>query len=95
MADKPTLSRAFNTHLLEFFDDIIRIYPDNTDIVKAKKPHSKPLKRQTLPLLLRHGSKRYILLTNLLLMLGIFHSFSIRIIHKTFNLFLMLERLWL
>lgn len=36
MADKPTLSRAFNTHLLEFFDDIIRIYPDNTDIVKAK-----------------------------------------------------------
>lgn len=36
MADKSTLSRAFNTHLLEFFDDIIGIYPDNQDIVKAK-----------------------------------------------------------
>jgi hypothetical protein len=36
MADKSTLSRAFNTHLLEFFDDIIGIYPDNQDIVRAK-----------------------------------------------------------
>ena len=36
MADKSTLSRAFNTHLLEFLDDIIRIYPDNQDIAKAK-----------------------------------------------------------
>lgn len=36
MADKSTLSRAFNTHLLEFLDDIIRIYPDNPDIAKAK-----------------------------------------------------------
>ena len=36
MADKSTLSRAFNTHLLEFFDDISRIYPENQDIIKAK-----------------------------------------------------------
>lgn len=36
MADKSTLSRAFNTHLIDFFDDIIRIYPDNQDIIKAK-----------------------------------------------------------
>ena len=36
MADKSTLSRAFNSHLLEFLDDIIRIYPDNQDIAKAK-----------------------------------------------------------
>ena len=36
MADKSTLSRAFNTHLLDFFDDIIGIYPDNQDIVRAK-----------------------------------------------------------
>lgn len=36
MTDKPTISRAFNTHLLEFLDDIIRIYPDNQDIIKAK-----------------------------------------------------------
>ena len=36
MADKSTLSRAFNTHLIEFFDDIIRIYPENQDISKAK-----------------------------------------------------------
>ena len=36
MTDKSTLSRAFNTHLLEFLDDIICIYPENQDIVKAK-----------------------------------------------------------
>jgi len=36
MTDKSTISRAFNTHLLEFLDDIIRIYPENQDIIKAK-----------------------------------------------------------
>lgn len=36
MADKSTLSRAFNSHLIEFFDDISRIYPENQDIIKAK-----------------------------------------------------------
>jgi hypothetical protein len=36
MADKSTISRAFNTHLLEFLDDIIRIYPENQDVTKAK-----------------------------------------------------------
>ena len=36
MADKSTLSRAFNTHFIDFVDDIIRIYPDNQDILKLK-----------------------------------------------------------
>jgi len=36
MTDKSTISRAFNTHLLEFLDDIIHIYPENQDIIKAK-----------------------------------------------------------
>ena len=36
MADKPTLSRAFNTHLTEFLADIINIYPNNADIIQAK-----------------------------------------------------------
>jgi len=36
MADKSTISRAFNTHPLEFLDDIIRIYPENQDVTKAK-----------------------------------------------------------
>jgi len=36
MADKPTLSRAFNTHLTEFLADIINIYPNNSDIIQAK-----------------------------------------------------------
>ena len=36
MADKPTLSRAFNTHLTEFLADIINIYPTNSDIIQAK-----------------------------------------------------------
>lgn len=36
MADKKTLLRTFNTHLFEFLDDIIRIFPDNMDIQTAK-----------------------------------------------------------
>ena len=36
MADKPTLSRAFNQHFIDFVDDIIRIYPDNRDVLKLK-----------------------------------------------------------
>lgn len=36
MADKSTLLRTFNTHLFEFLDDIIRIFPDNMDIQTAK-----------------------------------------------------------
>jgi hypothetical protein len=36
MADKSTLLRTFNTHLFEFLDDIIRIFPDNLDIQTAK-----------------------------------------------------------
>ena len=36
MADKKTLSAGFNKHLLDFLDDVIRVYPDNKDIVKAK-----------------------------------------------------------
>lgn len=36
MADKSTLLRSFNTHLFEFLDDIIRIFPDNLDIQTAK-----------------------------------------------------------
>ena len=36
MADKKILLRTFNTHLFEFLDDIIRIFPDNLDIQTAK-----------------------------------------------------------
>lgn len=36
MADKSTLLRSFNTHLFEFLDDIIRIFPDNLEIQTAK-----------------------------------------------------------
>jgi hypothetical protein len=36
MADKTTLLRSFNTHLFEFLDDVIRIFPDNLDIQTAK-----------------------------------------------------------
>ena len=41
MTDKSTLSRAFNTHLLEFLDDVINIYPDNQDIIKARSSIEK------------------------------------------------------
>lgn len=36
MADKSTLLRSFNTHLFEFLDDIIRIFPDNVNLQNAK-----------------------------------------------------------
>ena len=36
MADKKMISRTFNVHLFEFFDDLIRIFPDNLDIQTAK-----------------------------------------------------------
>ena len=36
MADKRTLLRTFNTHLFEFLDDVIRIFPDNLNIQTAK-----------------------------------------------------------
>jgi hypothetical protein len=36
MADKSTLLRSFNTHLFEFLDDIICIFPDNVNLQTAK-----------------------------------------------------------
>jgi len=36
MATKTNLLRTFNTHLFEFLDDVIRIFPDNLDIQTAK-----------------------------------------------------------
>ena len=36
MADKSTLLRTFNTHLFEFLDDIIGIFPNNTELQIAK-----------------------------------------------------------
>jgi hypothetical protein len=36
MADKKLILRSFNTHLFEFLDDVIRIFPDNLDIQTAK-----------------------------------------------------------
>ena len=36
MADKSTVLRAFNTHLVEFLDDIISIIPGNVGIVTTK-----------------------------------------------------------
>lgn len=36
MADKSTILRSFNTHLFEFLEDVIRIFPDNTEIQTAK-----------------------------------------------------------
>lgn len=36
MVDKKSLNAAFNKTLVDFLDDIISIYPENDDIVKAK-----------------------------------------------------------
>ena len=37
MTDKSTILRTFNTHFFEFLEDILRIFPENTDIIGAKK----------------------------------------------------------
>ncbi len=37
MSDKTTILRAFNEHFFEFLDDILKIFPENTDIITAKK----------------------------------------------------------
>jgi hypothetical protein len=34
--DKVIVQRGFNAHLLELFDDIISIYPDNVNLITAK-----------------------------------------------------------
>jgi hypothetical protein len=36
MSDKTTVMRAFNTHFVEFIDDILNIYPDSIEIAAAK-----------------------------------------------------------
>ncbi len=36
MADRSSILRGFNTHFLEFLNDLISIYPDNEDIMSAK-----------------------------------------------------------
>ena len=36
MADKSTVLRAFNTHMVEFLDDIISIIPGNVGLVATK-----------------------------------------------------------
>ena len=34
--DKSTTLRAFNKHFFDFLDDIISIYPDNKELIKAR-----------------------------------------------------------
>ena len=34
--DKSTIMRAFNTHFMEFLEDVSSIYPENNDIHSAK-----------------------------------------------------------
>lgn len=36
MSDKIAIQRAFNNHFVEFFDDIVGIYPDNIEIISAR-----------------------------------------------------------
>jgi hypothetical protein len=37
MSDKSTILRTFNTHFFEFIDDISNIFPNNTDLLTARK----------------------------------------------------------
>lgn len=44
MADKSSLLKLFNNHLLEFIDDVISIFPENLDL-KTGKTFIEGLKR--------------------------------------------------
>ena len=37
MKDKASVSKAFNKHFFEFLEDILVVFPDNTEIKYAKK----------------------------------------------------------
>ena len=37
MSDKSFIMRSFNTHFIELLDDILLIYPDNIEILTARK----------------------------------------------------------
>lgn len=37
MTDKTKILRTFNEHFFDFLDDMIKIFPDNIDIISAKK----------------------------------------------------------
>jgi hypothetical protein len=37
MTDKSNILKTFNAHFIDFLDDIIRIFPENNDIVTARK----------------------------------------------------------
>ena len=37
MSDKTMLMKAFNTHFFDFMNDIIRVFPENENIIVAKK----------------------------------------------------------
>jgi len=36
MSNKTTILRTFNTHFVDFIDDIIKVIPENSDILAAK-----------------------------------------------------------
>ena len=36
MSNKITILRTFNTHFIDFIDDIIKVIPENSDILAAK-----------------------------------------------------------
>jgi hypothetical protein len=52
MSDKTTILRAFNTHLFDFLDDIIGIFPENMDI-KASRTSFEMYKKANPTLLVK------------------------------------------
>ena len=52
MADKTVVLRAFNTHLFEFIDDIISVFPDNVDI-KASRTSLEYTKKMNVTLIVK------------------------------------------
>jgi hypothetical protein len=37
MSDKSTILKTFNAHFFEFVDDVLRIFPNNTDLAIGRK----------------------------------------------------------
>jgi len=56
MSDKSVILKTFNTHFFEFLDDIICIFPDNTNIATARKSF-ETIKRANPTAILKVWSK--------------------------------------
>ena len=60
MKDKASVSKAFNKHFFEFLEDILVVFPDNTEIKYAKKSFETIKKLNTTAIIKAWYNNAYI-----------------------------------